>query len=242
MQFSTAPLIERFIVEKILDHGYVRTVNIMGSDIDVVNAARASFEKEVPILEDRDISLINFLVRNKHDSTLRHCAMTFEIYAPLMVARQWYKHAVGSTHLDDQMGWNESSRRYVTENELFYIPSVEQWREAPENNRQGSGGQLNEYYGAKYTKRMEMLVQQAHELYREALADGVAPEQARLMLPAYAMYVRWRWTASRNALLHFIGLRKGHGAQYEISEYADAIAAEVGMAFPITTKAWMEYR
>ena len=61
--------------------------------------------------------LIDFLIRDKHDSTLRHCTMTFEVYAPLMVARQWYKHAVSSTHLDDQMGWNESSRRYITENE-----------------------------------------------------------------------------------------------------------------------------
>lgn len=229
-------------MESILDHGYVRTVNVMGSDIDVVNAARASFDKEVASLEDKDINLINFLVKHKHDSTLRHCAMTFEVYAPLMIARQWYKHAVSSTHLDDQMGWNESSRRYITENEEFYIPSVNQWREAPENNKQGSGGALGEYYGAKYTKRMESLVKEAHELYREALADGVAPEQARLMLPAYAMYVRWRWTASLNALLHFISLRKGHGAQSEIQEYADAIASEVQMAFPITTHAWMEHR
>lgn len=226
----------------ILDHGYIRTVNIMGSDLDVVNAARASFDKEVSSLSDKDIGLINYLVKHKHDSTLRHCAMTFEVYAPLMVARQWYKHAVGSTHLDDQMGWNESSRRYITENEEFYIPSVSQWREAPENNKQGSGGQLNEYYGAKYTRRMELLVNQAHELYKEALEDGVAPEQARLMLPAYAMYVRWRWTASLNAILHFISLRKGHGAQSEIMEYADAIATEVQIAFPYTTQAWMENR
>lgn len=229
-------------MENILDHGYVRTINIMGSDIDVVNAARASFDKEVASLSDKDISLINYLVKHRHDSTLRHCAMTFEIYAPLMIARQWWKHAVSSTHLDDQNGWNESSRRYITENEVFYIPDVHQWREAPENNKQGSGGSLNEYYGAKYTKRMEMLVQEAHELYKEALKDGVAPEQARLMLPAYAMYVRWRWTASLNSLLHFISLRKGHGAQSEIQEYADAIASEVFLAFPITSKAWEDYR
>lgn len=229
-------------MESVLNHGYVRTVNVMGSDLDVVNAARVSYDKEASFVSEKDEKLINFLVKHKHDSVFRHCAMTFEIYAPLMIARQWYKHAVGSTHLDDQLGWNESSRRYITEDEKFYIPAVNQWREAPENSKQGSGKIIDEYYGAKYTKRMEMLVKQAHELYLEALVDGIAPEQARLMLPAYAMYVRWRWTASLNALLHFVSLRKGHGAQSEIKEYADAIASEVEMAFPITTRSWEKHR
>lgn len=214
----------------------------MGSDIDVANAARASFDKEVSTLGDKDVSLINFLVRHKHDSTLRHCAMTFEVYAPLMIARQWYKHAVGSSHLDDQLGWNESSRRYITENEEFYIPGAGQWRSAPQDRKQGSGEPLDEYEGAKYTRMLQILTEQAHSLYMDALLDGIAPEQARLFLPAYSMYVRWRWTASLNALLHFISLRKGHGAQSEIMEYADAIASEVQMAFPITTQAWMEHR
>ena len=87
----------------VLDRGYVHTVNTMGSDLDVVNAARASFDKEVTQLDSRDQKLIGFLVHHKHDSVLRHCAMTFEVYAPLMIARQWYKHAVASSHLDDQM-------------------------------------------------------------------------------------------------------------------------------------------
>lgn len=230
-------------MHKILNHGYVRVCNIMGTDLDVVNAARVSFDKEVTWpLEHKDEKLIEYLVRHKHDSVLRHCAMTFEVYAPLMVARQWYKHAVSSTHLDDQLGWNESSRRYVTENEEFYIPAVKEWRSAPKNKKQGSGEPLNEYYGAKYTRRMQLLIEEAHSLYKEALQDGVAPEQARLILPAYAMYVRWRWTASLNALLHFISLRKSEDAQSEIFEYADAIAEEVSFAFPRTTQAWMENR
>ena len=214
----------------------------MGSDLDVVNAARASFDKEVTQLSEKDHKLIEFLVRHKHDSVLRHCAMTFEVYAPLMIARQWYKHAVSSTHLDDQMGWNESSRRYITENEEFYIPSISEWRSAPDNKKQGSGGAINEYHGAKYTRRMQMLVKEAHELYLEALADGVAPEQARLLLPAYAMYVRWRWTASLNALLHFVSLRMHSEAQSEIQAYADAVFAEVQQAFPITTTQWLAHR
>lgn len=229
-------------MHKILDHGYVRTVNTMGSDLDVVNAARASFEKEVSELDSRDQKLISFLIKHKHDSVLRHCAMTFEVYAPLMVARQWYKHSVGSTHLDDQMGWNESSRRYISDNEEFYIPGVQQWRSIPENRKQGSGEPVDDFIGAKYTKRMQDLVKQSHELYKEAMEDGIAPEQARLLLPAYSMYVRWRWTASLNALLHFISLRQGSDSQSEIQLYADAVFAEVQEAFPITATEWLAHR
>lgn len=227
---------------KVLDHGYVRTVNVMGGDIDVVNAARVSFDKEVSELAERDHKLISYLVQHKHDAVFRHCAMTFEVYAPLMVARQWYKHAVASSHLDDQLGWNESSRRYVTENEVFYIPQVSEWRSAPDNKKQGSADPVKAEVGAKYLQRLRASVERGLSDYRQALDDGVAPEQARLLLPAYAMYVRWRWTASLNALLHFISLRMDSHAQYEIQAYADAIFTEVQKAFPITTTEWLAYR
>lgn len=239
MRFPAAPLRDWIILHKILDHGYVRTVNTMGSDLDVVNAARVSFDKEVSELSDKDSKLISYLVKHKHDAVFRHCAMTFEVYAPLMVARQWYKHAVGSTHLDDQLGWNESSRRYVTENEEFYIPQVSEWRSAPDNKKQGSGDAIDPNIAAKYYRAMIRIVEQSESLYKEALADGVAPEQARLLLPAYSMYVRWRWTASLNALLHFISLRIDSHAQHEIQLYAHAIFEEVREAFPITTTEWL---
>ena len=229
-------------MHKVLDHGYVRTVNVMGSDIDVVNAARASFEKEVQELEDRDERLIDFLVRSRHDSTLRHCVMTFEVYAPLMVARQWYKNAVASTHLDDQMGWNESSRRYITENEVFYIPAVKEWRAAPDDKKQGSGGPVDAEIGAKYLQRMRASVERGLNDYRQALDDGVAPEQARLLLPAYAMYVRWRWTASLNSVLAFVSQRTHAHAQSEIRQYADVVFQEVSKYFPVTVKSWQEHR
>lgn len=229
-------------MHKILDHGYVRTVNIMGSDLDVVNAARVSFDKEVSSLSDRDHNLISYLVKHKHDAVFRHCAMTFEVYAPLMVARQWYKHAVASTHIDDQLGWNESSRRYITEKEVFYIPGASEWRGVPENKKQGSAEPVPTDIGAKYLQRLRASVERGLSDYKQALDDGIAPEQARLLLPAYAMYVRWRWTASLNALLHFISLRQGEGAQSEIQLYADAVFAEVQQAFPITTTEWLAHR
>ena len=229
-------------MHKVLDHGYVRTVHVMGSDLDVVNAARVSFDKEVSELSDKDENLIRYLVEHKHDSCLRHCVMTFEVYAPLMVARQWYKHAIASSHVDDQMGWNESSRRYITEHEQFYVPKPQQWRSAAVDRKQGSSDPLSPNTGAIYTRQMQRVIESSYMLYRMALNEGIAPEQARLLLPAYAMYVRWRWTASLNALLHFIALRKESSAQYEIREYAEIVYQEVLSAYPLTTKYWLQYR
>lgn len=226
----------------VLDHGYVKLINNMGSDLDVVNAARVSYDKEISSLNDKDVKLINFLVKHKHDSTLRHCVSTFEVYAPLMVARQWYKHVVASSALDDQFGWNESSRRYITEKEQFYIPGVNEWRSAPENSKQGSGEPVGSDTGAKCLQRLRASVDRGIRDYEEALRDGVAPEQARLLLPAYAMYVRWRWTASLNAVLHFISLRDKDDAQYEIQQYAKAISTSIHQYYPITTRAWNEHR
>lgn len=226
----------------VLDKGYVRLVNNMGSDLDVANAARVSFDKETDSLTDKDERLIDFLAKHKHDSCFRHCVMTFEVYAPLMVARQWYKHAVASTHLDDQMGWNESSRRYITENEEFYIPLPQHWRTAAENKKQGSGQPVEPSIGAEYTQKLRHLIDTGYTAYQEALANNVAPEQARLLLPAYGMYVRWRWTVSLNGALHFLSLRMKNDAQYEIREYALAVAELMKPHYPYSMKSWMEHR
>jgi thymidylate synthase (FAD) len=230
-----------------LDKGYVRLVNSWGTELDISNSARVSYDKESKLREDgslalRDQSLIQFLVRDKHDSTLRHCGFTFEVYAPLMVARQWYKHAVASTHVEDQLGWNESSRRYVTENEEFYIPSGSSWRSKPENSKQGSGEPITSGWGTYFSMALAKYVEEGEALYKRAMEEGIAPEQARLFLPAYGMYVRWRWTASLNSVLHFLTLRQGHGAQSEIVEYANIIGELVKEKFPVTTKAWEEFR
>lgn len=224
----------------VLDKGYLKLVNSMGTDVDVVNAARASFEKEVKELSLADEKLIDYLVRNKHDSVLRHCAMTFEVYAPLMVCRQWWKHVVASSHLDDQVGWNETSRRYVSENEQFYLPTV--WRSKPDNAKQGSGGPVDETTGANYTKLLEAHQAEGLRLYRQAMDDGIAPEQARVFLPAYGLYVRWRWTTSLNAVMHFLTLRKHEHAQAEITEYSNAVEACVQSLYPKTYEAWLQHR
>jgi thymidylate synthase (FAD) len=220
----------------VLDKGYVRLVDVMGNDLSVVNAARVSYDKESEGFGEKDAKLLQFLIREGHTSPFRHAAMTFEVYAPLFVARQWWKYAVASTHVDDQNGWNESSRRYVTEDEEFYIPNSREWRSKPENSKQGSGEPLNEYTGSIYTSYLEQYVESGLEMYRTALEDGVAPELARLFLPAYGMYVRWRWTVSLQGVTTFLDQRLEHDAQAEIQEYAKAVQKLTEESFPQTMK------
>ena len=224
----------------VLDKGYVRLVDSMGSDLSVVNAARVSYDKEVTELSDKDVKLINFLVREKHTSPFRHAAMTFEVYAPLVIARQWWKYAVASSHVDDQNGWNESSRRYITEREEFYVPSPNQWRSRPKNSKQGSGAPIDADDGHMYTEYLISHIHNGERLYQQAMLDGIAPEQARLFLPAYSMYVRWRWTVSLQGVMTFLEQRLPHDAQSEIREYADAVLKLAEGAFPVTFNNYLD--
>lgn len=221
----------------VLDHGYVRYVKHMGDDLDVINSAKVSFDRESTSFGDREARLLAFLMREEHSSVFRHSAITFEVYAPLLIARQWWKYAVASTHLDDQMGWNESSRRYVTETPEFYIPGVNEWRSAPDNRKQGSGDSMPEGIGALLTGNLLRHVEQGLAFYDAALADGVAAEQARLFLPAYGLYVRWRWTASLGAVIHFLHQRLEHDAQKEIQLYSEAVRDLLAQHFPVTVEA-----
>lgn len=221
----------------VLDHGYVRLVDQLGSDLSIVNAARVSYDKESTEFTAKDAGLLSFLIREGHTSPFRHAAMTFEVYAPLFVARQWWKYAVSSTHVDDQNGWNESSRRYITEQEEFYIPLHDEWRSKPENSKQGSGAPLDSHRGMILTADLMYHIDKGVEKYQEAMDHGVAPELARLFLPAYGMYVRWRWTASLQAVMTFLDQRLGHDAQVEIQEYAKAVQELTVEAFPRSMEA-----
>lgn len=223
----------------VLDEGYVRLIDTLGDDASVVNAARVSYDKEVEVLEERDERLMVWLWENEHTSPFRHAALTFEVYAPLFVARQWWKYAVASSHVDDQNGWNESSRRYITENEQFYVPLPDQWRSKPENSKQGSGEPVDIELGQKHFNALCDIIGIGTEAYHKAMDDGIAPELARLFLPAYGMYVRWRWTVSLHGVMHFIKQRVEHDAQVEIQEYAKAVKDLVAEAFPTTHKIFL---
>lgn len=251
----------------VLDHGYVRLRDHMGDDLSVVNAARVSYDKassyrieREPVrsdgydpagrwntyktvgksLQDKDKRLLNFLVEGEHTSPFRHAVLQFEVYAPLMVMRQWGKYRVGSAWLfedsDDPIEtWNESSRRYVTEEPVFYIPEV--WRSAPENSKQGSGEPVDDRTSLHGSYELEGVVFRGRMLYEQALASGVAPEQARLFLPAYAMYIRAIWTVSLQGVVHFLQQRLEEDSQWEIREYAKAVRDIVEPLFPESFKA-----
>jgi len=150
------------------------------------------------------------------------------------------KHTVSSTHIDDQEGWNETSRRYVTEKEEFYIP--ERFLSAPENKKQGAAGEVDEDTNMTFRFLLKKEQERMLTFYESALERGIAPEQARLFLPAYGMYVRWRWTGSLNAIMNFLSLRLDGHAQSEIRSYATAVEQLVAPIYPVTYKAWKQYR
>lgn len=223
---------------------YVRLVDHMGTDLSVVNAARASFEKEEIALSPGGQNLIHFLAASKppHTAPFRHAMLTFEVRAPLMVCRQWWKHVVGSTHYDGLDGWNESSRRYVRDKVSIYVPCADQWRVAPLNRKQGSGeGCLSTAIGEQLTKSLEEYAGLGEALYNEALEAGVATEQARLFLPAYGLLVTWRWTCSLQACVWFCKLRLGEGAQSEITVFAERVKELAEKHFPISVNELMTH-
>lgn len=226
------------------EHGYVLLKDWMGTDLSPVNDAKVSFDKESSQMGEREERLITYLAKHEHTSPFRHSVLKFEVYAPLMVARQWWKHVIGSEHgegYDRLTAWNESSRRYITEEPTFLIPPASEWRSAPENRKQGSGDNLSSEIGAKYTEALEKHVQESLRLYEQAMADQVCPEQARLFLPAYGLYVRWVWTGSLQAVSHFLKLRLDEAAQKEIRDFAEAVEKLAREKFPIALEALLKF-
>jgi thymidylate synthase (FAD) len=224
-------IVENSIVN-VLDKGYVRLVDVMGSDLSVVNAARASFAKESKEMSVSDARLLHFLVRENHMSPFRHAFATFEFKAPLMVARQHWKYVVGSDHTMDS--WNESSRRYITMDPDFYVPNKDQWRLAPDNKKQGSGGPLDPLAGSFLTHELMNLIDRCENMYNMAMESGVAAEQARLFLPAYGMYVVYRWSCSLQSIALFLSQRLSEDSQKEIQDYAAAVRDLIIDKFPVS--------
>ncbi|OZB98153.1 FAD-dependent thymidylate synthase [Paenibacillus sp. XY044] len=221
---------------EVLNCGYVRLLDSFGDDLMVVNNARASYDKEVSELSEKDIRLIKFLAREGHMSPFRTPRLQFEVYAPLFVARQWWRYTVDSSHIEDGTTWSESSRRYITENTEFYLPDKNEWRSKPLNSKQGSGDILPEEIGHILTEKLAQLYDEGEKLYQVAMDMGAAPEQARLFLPAYGLMVRWRYSASLQSICHFLSQRLEHDAQKEIQDYAKAVLELTKEKFPVSIK------
>ena len=214
----------------------VALIDSMGNSLSVVNDARQSFDNRKEQWDEKDEKLLNYLAREHHTSPFRGVVFKWQVKAPLFVARQWWKHTVASTFVDDQLGWNEKSFRYCSaEDAQFYMP--DQFLGQAESNRQASAGPL----GASEQSRARLFYVQgiatAKAAYEELIAMGVSKEQARAILPP-AMYTSFAWTCSLQALFHFISLRIGKGAQHEIVAYAEAL---LELARPIAPEAFAAF-
>ncbi|MGH2412822.1 MAG: FAD-dependent thymidylate synthase, partial [Microcystaceae cyanobacterium] len=172
-------------------------VSVMGDDLSVVNDARVSYERNSDSFSERDRKLLNYLVSppdgHSHTSPLRGCVIKFEVKAPLFVARQWYKHTVASTYVDEQLQWNEKSFRYTQIEETDYYLPVQFYLQSKSNKQKSDTVPI--VMSEQYRLALGNHIDYGLALYRGMLEMGVAREQARGVLPAYC-YTRFRWTSS----------------------------------------------
>ena len=220
----------------VLDYGHVDLVDFMGSDLSVVNAARVSFNKEsswdyadshVPIktLPEKDAKLIKYLGKHNHFTPFCHPQITLRIKCPIFVRAQLGKHQIGLT-------MNEVSRRYVTFEPEIYTPL---WRNAPTDGaKQGSSGAIEDMdLCIRLRQEYDTIAKECLDLYSKLIQDGVAPEQARSILPQ-GSYTEFMWTGSLYAFARVYNLRIDAHAQWEIQQYAHAIDKIIAPLFPVS--------
>jgi thymidylate synthase (FAD) len=210
------------IEHKILDHGFIKLIDHMGSDENIANAARVSYGKGTKKVSD-DINLIRYLMKHRHTTPFEMSELQFHMRLPIFVARQIVRHRTASI--------NEISGRYSEMTEDFYNPV--KFREQSKNNRQGSSEETIDHkiqcYDKTYTEYVEML------------NKGVARELSRIILPL-STYTEWIWKIDLHNLLHFLKLRLDIHAQWETRQYAKKIAEIVKELFPITWEAFVDYQ
>ena len=234
---------------EVLDKGHVELMDHMGTDLTVCNAARVSFNKEsewgldfdaierlkscpynksdVRLLKEKDEKLIRYLAKHNHWTPFAHPQITLRVKAPISIRTQFFKHKQGFVE-------NEISRRYVSYEPEFYSPT---WRGKPTDGaKQGSEDFITEetrtnLYDAIYRESYET----ALHVYNTLIEKGIAPEQARFVLPQ-GMYTEWYWTGSLAAFARFYKQRKDDHAQWEIREYANAVGKIIEPYFPVSWK------
>ena len=215
----------------------VTLIDSMGTDLSVVNAARVSFAKNsswghhVPNqgifeLKKGDIRLIQYLAKHGHWTPFGHCTLSFHIKAPIFVARQLVKHQVG-------LVWNEVSRRYVDDDPEFWYP--EHWRGRAEDKKQGSSDEFVDWIGRSERTggRVIKTCEFAMHTYKTLLEAGVAPEQARMVLPQNT-YTEWYWTGSLYAFSRVCNLRCKGDTQEETRDIAWEIHDWAKETFPVS--------
>lgn len=206
-------------------------IDHMGSDLSVVNAARVSFGKKSyfegrvggpDVLSERDTKLVKYLAKHKHLSPFGHAFASFHVKAPVFVARQLQKHKF--------LRWNEISRRYVDDEPEFYKPEV--WRGRSADKKQGSDGV------SPPPMWLDPTMEQVLDLYDQMIYDGVAPEQARMVLPQSTM-TEWYWSGSLDAFADMCRLRCKEDTQYESRLVADQVSTIMQDLYPVSWSALM---
>jgi thymidylate synthase (FAD) len=221
------------VEHSVLDKGFVRLVDYLGSDQRIVDAARVSYSgKEVKTFR-RNRGLINYLVQNRHTSPLEQVILTFHVKLPIFVARQWIRHRTARV--------NEISGRYSVLHDEFYVPAADAVRYQSKSNRQGASE--DEVPGALKEKVLEILKREQDELYKsygEMVEKDIARELARINLPL-SIYTEWYWQTDLHNLFHFLKLRLDAHAQYEIRCYAEKMLDIARAVAPLATDAFEEF-
>lgn len=215
---------------RVLDHGFIRLDDCMADDLSVVNSARVSFHVRHDALDDSDEKLIGFLMRNRHGTPFEHNSFRFHVKAPLVIFREWQRHRIGS--------FNEWSARYSELEGEFYLPDTDNVR-----TQVGKPGAYHyEYAGddeaQEFVHKLVDSQMESYQLYQDAIAYGVAKEQARLFLPI-SIYSEMYWTVNARSLMNFLSLRNSPQAMWEIRQYAAVLEGIFGKQMPLTYEAFI---
>jgi thymidylate synthase (FAD) len=215
---------------EVLDHGFVRLDGAMADDLSVVNGARVSFARRKTEMEESDEGLIRFLMRDRHGSPFEHNAFRFHIRCPIFVAREWFRHRIGS--------FNEFSMRYAKATDDFYIPEAEDVRTQIGKPGAYSFEPVSDELAEQTRGELQAVYEHAFATYTRLVEAGVARELARSVMPVGA-YTQFYWTVNARALMNFISLRNSEFAQLEIRRYAEAVESFFADQMPITHAAFV---
>jgi thymidylate synthase (FAD) len=214
----------------VLDHGFVRLDEAMADDLSVVNGARVSFARRKEEMDESDEGLVRFLMRDRHGTPFEHNSFRFHIRAPIFVAREWFRHRVGS--------FNEFSMRYAKATDDFYVPDADDVRTQVGKPGAYSFDPVSPEVAETTREELQAVYEAAFAAYEKLVELGVARELARCALPVGA-YTEFYWTVNARALMNFLSLRAAETAQREIRRYAEACEVFFAEKMPVTHAAFV---
>lgn len=248
MERASCPALDERLGEivKVLDHGFIRVVDYMGTEESIANTARVSYQRGTrKTREDQD--LLRYLLRARHSSPLEFGQIVFHVKLPIFVARQWVRHRTSSL--------SEMSARYSILDNEFYIPSEEDIGIQSTSNKQGREGGFNGDEAFEIQNEIREISLEQYKAYERLLNEcgeddefgpggdrpGLARELARMVLGTN-IYTQWYWKIDMHNLMHFLSLRMDPHAQKEIRMYADVIFEIAKVWMPNVMEAFIDYK